>query len=151
MMMRLAAASLSAVVPKTSLGVNVASGTYLQFRIGGATHIYGIAKGPSAGMNGTLGATLLDTEWFPVKNTKKRGKTIPYMNNMLAQLEVVGLVAVAGKIDLKFTLFNKFKEPMMVIERVGEPVVGYHAINFVVRGNMKLLGKLPNPEIKRRR
>ncbi len=139
---KLTAVSLSAVIPKTPLGVNVCSGTALAFKVGGAIYYYGMAKLWSAGKKtGTQILASVETNWLPIESSEKRIKIIPNMDNQLARLEIDGLVPAYGNIDIKFTLYDSYNSPIITIERVNEPAKGILLASFSITDRLKLMRK----------
>lgn len=136
MQMKLVSSTMSLRVPKVDLGVNLFTGTYIQFMVGGATHTYGMAKGPSAGRTGGQVLGHIDTNWFGVTYEGQPGALLN-MNGQLAELEVSGLVPAFGAIDIRFTLFDRNNSPGTSLTRVSEPARGFMLADMKIRSTIK--------------
>jgi hypothetical protein len=138
--MKIISSSLSVGVPKTDLGLNVFSGTYIQFDVNGEIVTYGIATKFTGGkVNNTLVFGHIDSNWFEI-NPEHKEKLLG-VRNKLAELEIAGLVPGYGSADIKLTVFDQYNSPWLSIELVSEPVRGLLVSDIKIRDRLLLIPK----------
>ena len=143
MELRLIASQIGLGIPKTELGFDLVAGTYIGVRHGGAEHTYGMASILSPVRHGQLLVAQVDTQWFPVEHGDARASTLMQMGSRLCELELDGIVAGFGAIDIALTVFSSGSEPNMSIRKVNEPARGFMASGLAVRDTLRLVSTRP--------
>lgn len=130
--------SLGLSVPKTGFGLNLFSGSYIEFRNSKKTPkiLMGLKDIISLGSkSGTVVLGHIATEWFfvdPIKNSwvTNSGALI----GKKAEIEVIGSIIAKGKVDLKFTVYDKDGNTNELISKVDIKSSGFQVANTKVRG-----------------
>lgn len=125
-------------IPKTGFGINLCSGSYIKLRNykGGASILLGIADGPSLGArSGTVFVGHVETDWFfidPVKHNWVTN-TIDLVGKK-AEIEAIGTLMAKGRVDLKFTVYDKNGNAKELMSKVDLKSTGVEVANTKVRG-----------------
>ena len=141
MEMKVVISGIGAAIPKTGLGVNILSGSYIEFRNSKRIPniLMGLADAISIGnKSGTVVVGHVATDWFFVDPVKHNWVT--NTNDLIgkkAEIEVVGTLIVNGKVDLKFTVYDKNGNTNELISKVDIKSSGIQAANTKVRGVLK--------------
>jgi hypothetical protein len=135
--MKLIASSVGLGIPKTDLGLTLASGTYISFDINGEIVIFGMAKAMSPSRSSSFVGAQIDTNWFSISDEHKIN--ILSCSGKLAQLEISGLVPLFGEVDISFTVYDQYNSTLFSIERVKEPARGVMPYDFKIRDVLKKL------------
>ena len=128
-------------IPKTGLGLNIFSGSYISFRNSKKTPeiLMGLADVISLGSkSGTVVVGHVETDWFIVDPVKHNWVT--NTNNLVgkkAEVEVVGTLLAKGNVDLKFTVYDKDGNVNELISKVDIKSSGLQVANTKVRGILK--------------
>ncbi len=141
MEMKVVISGIGAAIPKTGLGVNIFSGSYIEFRNSKRIPniLMGLADVISIGnKSGTVVVGHVATDWFFVDPVKHNWVT--NTNDLIgkkAEIEVVGTLIVNGEVDLKFTVYDKNENTNELISKVDIKSSGLQAANTKVRGVLK--------------
>ena len=141
MEMKVVISGIGAAIPKTGLGVNILSGSYIKFRNSKRIPniLMGLADAISIGnKSGTVVVGHVATDWFFVDPVKHNWVT--NTNDLIgkkAEIEVVGTLIVNGEVDLKFTVYDKNENTNELISKVDIKSSGLQAANTKVRGVLK--------------
>ena len=141
MEMKVVISGIGAAIPKTGLGVNIFSGSYIEFRNSKRIPniLMGLADVISIGnKSGTVVVGHVATDWFFVDPVKHNWVT--NTNDLIgkkAEIEVVGTLIVNGEVDLKFTVYDKNENTNVLISKVDIKSSGLQAANTKVRGVLK--------------
>lgn len=128
----------------TSAGLklaNIANGLLLGFRVSSLEYYFALTDSFSIG-SGAFGFALLGTDWFKVKNSTKK-ISIREFHEKKAQIEISGAYGY-GKIDVKFSIFDKNNQPFYSIEKINIPSRGF------CLGGLKIREKIALSKIKYR-
>lgn len=123
-------------LPKTGLGVNLATGSYIGITMGHTKTLLGVSKCMSIGAGaGTLVAGWVKTAPFHVSPAKHGWATnVHGLIGKKVQIELTGTLVVFGKVDLTFTVFDKDGGSKELISRVDIESCGMQASETKVRG-----------------
>jgi hypothetical protein len=128
-------------IPKTDVGLDLASGCYIQVRSGPAAFpaTYGIISIiEPGGKTGTLAVGHAFTSWFHVDSKRHSwllsgqalvGKT--------ATLEVSGTLLVSGTVDVKFSILDEEGNAIHVITHIDARSVGLQLASTSIHGKLR--------------
>ncbi len=138
--MCLVATDFGMKIPKTEIGVSLIGGTYLRFKLGNDTYLYGIATLIDVGCGSHIFAHV-STDYFRIQNNKTRLTRIPRMDGLEAELKVSGLVGgPLGRIDIDFQVFDEFADknnPILKVNRQNVKAEGILAVDLSVSGTLR--------------
>ncbi|MBB4286879.1 hypothetical protein [Roseospira goensis] len=137
--LRLVSTSLGLKIPYTPIGVSVLSSTYLQFKMGKDTYLYGIGVPIDAG-SGALFIGSVATDYFTIRHNAKRQARIPRMHGLEAEIKISGLVVGGyGKIDIDLQVFDEFADknnPLLKVNRQNQAAEGILAFDLTMSGTL---------------
>ncbi|MCP4748794.1 MAG: hypothetical protein GY874_22085 [Desulfobacteraceae bacterium] len=136
MCVNIAGAGIS--IPKTGFGVNIITGSYLGFRHSqdSPVSLLGLKDSMSLGSkSGTVIIGWISTKWFPVDQKIHPWVMVPdTLVGSKAEIEVVGTLIAAGKVDLKIALFDGGGNSSSLMSKIDIESVGGQIANTKVRG-----------------
>ena len=138
MEMKLVIDGMGLAIPKTGFGVNITSGCYIQLRNSKGTPVIlmGIADGPSLGAkSGTVFVGHVETDWFFIDPVRHNWVTnTADLIGKKAEVEATGTLVAKGKVDLKFTVYDKNGNTKELMSKVDIKSTGAQIANTKVRG-----------------
>lgn len=138
MEMKVVITGLGFSIPKSGLGLNILGGSYIALRISEKTPqvLMGLTDAFSLGSKSeTVVVGHIETHWFIIDPVKHNWLT--NTNSLMgkkAEIEVVGTLLAKGKVDLKFTVYDKNGNANELISKVDIDSSGFQVANTKVRG-----------------
>lgn len=141
MQMRVTLGGFGLAVPTTRLGVNVASGAYIDFRGDIREEPYRLLLGNVMtvdGNSGTVVASQVWTTWFAVNVSAH-----PWLHrkNTLvgkrAELTCSGTYAGSGEVELRFDVFDAYHEPKTFLRTAFIESTGFQINATSIRGRLE--------------
>lgn len=141
MEMKVVIDGIGVAVPKTGFGLNLFSGSYINFRNSKGVRpiMLGLADGISIGSkSGTVIVGHVETNWFFVDPVKHNWvtNTISLIGKK-AEVEMIGTLLAKGRVDFKFTIFDKEGNIKELVSKVDLKSTGVQVANTKVRGVLK--------------
>ncbi len=141
MEMKVVIDGMGLAMPKTGFGLNIFSGSYIKLRDSNKNPqiLMGLVDAMSLGSkSGTVVLGHVETNWFFVDPVKHNWVTNTNdLTGKKAEIEVVGTLLAKGKIDLKFTVYDKGGDAKSLVSKVDIESSGIQVANTKVRGVLK--------------
>lgn len=138
-------AGLGVAIPKTGFGLNLATASYIGFRLDKNNYdlLLGLKDCFSLGTkSGTLIGSWIKTDWFMV-DIKRHG-WVADINRLVGskvEIEVVGTVVAFGTVDLKLTAIDKYGNTKELMSKVDIKASGGQLSNTKIRGTVGMVAK----------
>jgi len=140
MEMRVTVGGFGLAMPGTTLGLNLATGAYLDFRNEFREEPYRLVLGDTrsiGGNSGTVVASQTWTEWFTVNVSAH-----PWLhskNTLIgkrAELTCSGTYVGSGQIDVYFAVFDRYGEPQPLLRTASIESAGFQIDATRIRGRL---------------
>lgn len=138
MEMKIVITGAGACIPKSELGINILSYSYISLRNTKTNPpvVLALSDAFSIGSkSGTIVLGFVETNWFSVNPVKHSWLT--NYNSLIgkkAEIEVSGTLLVFGSIDVKFKLYDKDDETKEILAKVDVKSHGGQLSTTTVRG-----------------
>ncbi len=140
MEMRIFMTGLGIAIPKTDIGLDLISGTYVQVRATPSavplTYVIGTYANPG-GKTGTVALGHITTEWFAIPPLKYSWLFNPKgMLGSPAELKVSGTLIIKGQVDIHFKLLDEEGTVLKEVKRINVRATGGQLSSTYIHGTL---------------